>query len=80
MGKSSKKSSVEAAPVAVSVPEGKSVKKGKAFDSSLLHWNTCWLCFCLVALYVPHLSQCHKSFFNLNEQGREMQKMRSRRP
>ena len=36
MGKSSKKSSVEAAPAAVSVPEGKSVKKGKTFDSSIV--------------------------------------------
>jgi len=29
MGKSSKKSGVEVAPAAVSVPEGKSAKKGK---------------------------------------------------
>lgn len=36
MGKSSKKSSVKAAPAAVSVPEGKSAKKGKAFHSSIV--------------------------------------------
>ena len=59
MGKSSKKSSVEAAPVAVSVPEGKSVKKGKAFDSPLLHWNTCWLCLscCFVCTTLIKVSQ-----------------------
>jgi nucleolin len=36
MGKSSKKSSVKAAPAAVSVPEGKSAKKGKAVHSSIV--------------------------------------------
>jgi nucleolin len=36
MGKSNKKSSVGAAPAAVAVPEGKSVKKGKAFDRSIV--------------------------------------------
>jgi nucleolin len=34
MGKSSKKSSVEVAPAAVSVPEGKSGKKGNALLSN----------------------------------------------
>lgn len=49
MGKSSKKSSVAAAPAAVSVPEGKSVKKGKAFDSSIV---------ALESLLVMFLSSC----------------------
>lgn len=37
MGKSSKKSSVEVAPATISVPEGKSGKKGNVLINNRIH-------------------------------------------